>query len=239
MICSDCKDAMANAIADTIVSVTGSSLTTVAGFLAMCFMTFTLGLDMGIVMAKGVVIGVICCVTVLPSLILVFDKGVKETEHKALQLKTESLPDYLESRQANQALDATADPTNMAYAGYIRSMIATYKGLYDNVAAVQNGVSALSTGYGEIDTGIGTVASSVNQVADAVDQLSNGAVSLAAGTLELKDGVVKFDEEGIQKLSELIENDLEGYFDRLKAIQEYADEYTSFGGCLSAAYFFA
>lgn len=153
MSCSDNKTAMANAIADTIVSVTGSSLTTVAGFLAMCFMTFTLGLDMGIVMAKGVVMGVICCVTVLPSLILTFDKGVKKTMHKPLQLKTggitdfitrhhlilavlivllwipaiygnshvdvyykldESLPDYLESRQANQALDRSFDMNSVS-----------------------------------------------------------------------------------------------------------------------------
>ena len=87
----DSKEAMAHAIAATIVSVTGSSLTTIAGFLAMCFMTFALGLDMGVVMAKGVVLGVICCVTVLPSLILVFDKWVKKTEHKAIHIKGEKL----------------------------------------------------------------------------------------------------------------------------------------------------
>ena len=57
----------------------GSSLTTIAGFIALCFMSFTLGLDMGIVMAKGVLLGVICCVTVLPSLILVFDKAIWKT----------------------------------------------------------------------------------------------------------------------------------------------------------------
>ena len=76
--------AMAHAISNTIVSVIGSSITTVAGFVAMCFMTFTLGLDLGIVMAKGVVIGVICCVTVLPAMILVFD-GVIEKTKKMLQ----------------------------------------------------------------------------------------------------------------------------------------------------------
>ena len=81
---SDKNEAMANAIAATITSVTGSSLTTIAGFLAMCFMTFTLGLDMGVVMAKGVVLGVICCVTVLPSLILLCDKAITKTHHKAL-----------------------------------------------------------------------------------------------------------------------------------------------------------
>ena len=76
------QEAMAHAIAATITSVVGSSFTTVAGFLAMCFMTFTLGLDLGIVMAKGVVCGVIACVTVLPSMILIFDKAIAKTSHK-------------------------------------------------------------------------------------------------------------------------------------------------------------
>lgn len=77
-------DAMANAINETLVSVTGSSITTVAGFIALCFMSFTLGLDLGVVMAKGVLIGVICCVTVLPSLMLAFDKALAHTTHKKL-----------------------------------------------------------------------------------------------------------------------------------------------------------
>ena len=81
----DDKDrAMAHAIADTFKSVAGSSVTTIAGFLALCVMTFALGRDMGIVMAKGVVIGVICCVTVLPAMILLFDKAIEKTRHKAL-----------------------------------------------------------------------------------------------------------------------------------------------------------
>lgn len=80
----DKKSAMAHAIAHTLISVTGSSVTTVAGFLALCFMTFTLGLDLGIVMAKGVVIGVIGCVTILPSMILICDKAIEKTKHKVL-----------------------------------------------------------------------------------------------------------------------------------------------------------
>lgn len=80
----DKKRAMAHAISNTVSSVVASSITTVAGFVAMCFMTFTLGLDLGIVMAKGVVLGVICCVTVLPSLILIFDKALEKTRHKAI-----------------------------------------------------------------------------------------------------------------------------------------------------------
>lgn len=78
----DKKRAMAHAISQTVTSVVGSSITTIAGFLAMCFMTFTLGMDLGIVMAKGVVFGVIGCVTILPSMILVFDKLLEKTKHK-------------------------------------------------------------------------------------------------------------------------------------------------------------
>ncbi|MGN0484685.1 MAG: RND family transporter [Lachnospiraceae bacterium] len=80
----DKKRAMSHAVSNTLGSVVGSSITTVAGFLAMCFMTFTLGLDLGVVMAKGVVIGVIGCVTILPSMILIFDKPIEKTRHKAL-----------------------------------------------------------------------------------------------------------------------------------------------------------
>lgn len=80
----DNKLAMANAINETLASVVGSSITTVAGFVALMFMSFTMGFDMGLVMAKGVVIGVICCVTVLPSMIMVFDKAVERTKHRPL-----------------------------------------------------------------------------------------------------------------------------------------------------------
>lgn len=80
----DKNRAMAHAINNTFTSVVGSSITTVAGFLAMCFMTFTLGLDLGIVMAKGVVLGVIGCVTILPAMILVFDGAIEKTKHRPI-----------------------------------------------------------------------------------------------------------------------------------------------------------
>lgn len=80
----DPKEAMALAIKETLTSVVGSSITTVAGFAALCFMTFTLGRDLGLVMAKGVIFGVIGCVTVLPALILVFDKPLQKTKHRSL-----------------------------------------------------------------------------------------------------------------------------------------------------------
>ena len=80
----DKKRAMAHTISNTITSVVGSSITTVAGFIALCFMSFTLGMDLGIVMAKGVVFGVIGCVTILPSMILVFDKIIEKTKHRPI-----------------------------------------------------------------------------------------------------------------------------------------------------------
>ena len=80
----DKEKAMAHAIEDTMSSVIGSSVTTIAGFIALCFMSFTLGLDLGIVMAKGVLLGVVCCLTVLPAMILVVDKPLRKTKHKAL-----------------------------------------------------------------------------------------------------------------------------------------------------------
>ena len=81
---TDHKDAMAVAIHETFASVIGSSITTIAGFIALCFMSFTLGRDLGIVMAKGVLLGVIGCVTILPSMILLLDKPLQKTRHKSL-----------------------------------------------------------------------------------------------------------------------------------------------------------
>ena len=81
---NDKERAMAHAISNTFKSVVGSSITTVAGFAALCFMTFALGRDLGIVMAKGVIIGVIVCITLMPSLILFFDKWIDKTTHRAI-----------------------------------------------------------------------------------------------------------------------------------------------------------
>ena len=78
------QEAMAVAIGNTLTSVVGSSITTVAGFIALCFMSFTLGLDLGVVMAKGVVLSVIGCVTILPSFILTFDKALEKTMHREI-----------------------------------------------------------------------------------------------------------------------------------------------------------
>lgn len=88
---SDNKEAMAAAIKETVTSVLGSSITTVAGFIALCFMTFTLGKDLGIVMAKGVLLGVLGCVTILPAMILLLDKPLEKTMHRSLIPSTKKL----------------------------------------------------------------------------------------------------------------------------------------------------
>lgn len=91
----DKKRAMAHAISNTFVSVAGGSTTTIAGFVALMFMTFTLGLDLGIVMAKGVVLGVIGVVTILPSFLLVFDKVIEKTRHKELNIGTAKISSFI------------------------------------------------------------------------------------------------------------------------------------------------
>ena len=96
-VSEDKDDAMANAIVQTIGSVSGSSLTTVAGFAALCFMSFTLGMDLGIVMAKGVLLGVISCITILPAMILVSDGLIQKTTHKPLTIRGEKLSRFIVS----------------------------------------------------------------------------------------------------------------------------------------------
>ena len=100
--------AMGHAIANTFKSVVGSSVTTIAGFAALCFMTFALGRDLGIVMAKGVVIGVLCCVTLLPSLVLIFDKlkmCIRDRSH--LQVHPTPLSDLPSSLPLRPSLPLT------------------------------------------------------------------------------------------------------------------------------------
>lgn len=212
-------------------------------------------------------------------------------------------------------LEASGDATNAAYAGYIRSLISTYKGMYGSVGQVKTGVNTLNASYPAIDDGInnmitnmGTISTNVHAMSsgasdlkdgvdqmnaqlpalasgigdlsagmttlsegtgklktgaaklkDGTDDLKDGALQLAegAGKLydgtsdlkngvkelvdgvgelldgsgELKDGVVKFNDEGITKLSDLVNDDLEKFYDRLKAVKDYGGEYETFGGC--------
>ena len=91
----DKKEAMAEAISATFQSVLGSSITTIAGFVALCFMSFRIGLDLGIVMAKGVIFGVVSCVTVLPSMILICDNVIEKTKHKPLMPEFVKIPRWI------------------------------------------------------------------------------------------------------------------------------------------------
>lgn len=91
----DKERAMAYAIANTFQSVVGSSVTTIAGFAALCFMTFKLGMNIGLVMMKGVALGVICCVTLLPSMVLIFDKAIEKTKHRPLIPKLDKLSNFI------------------------------------------------------------------------------------------------------------------------------------------------
>ena len=91
----DRNEAMAQAVADTVTSVVGSSATTIAGFLALCFMSYTMGVDLGIVMAKGVLLGVLGSVTILPALILVLDKPLEKTRHRSLIPNMEKLAGFI------------------------------------------------------------------------------------------------------------------------------------------------
>ena len=93
---ADPKEAMAEAINETLKSVVGSSITTIAGFAALCFMTFRFGLDVGLVMMKGVAFGVICCVTILPSMILMFEKPIEKTRHKPLLPTFRKIPAFVQ-----------------------------------------------------------------------------------------------------------------------------------------------
>ena len=92
------EEAMAQAAADTVTSVVGSSATTIAGFLALCFMSYTMGVDLGIVMAKGVLLGVLGSVTILPALILVLDKPLEKTRHRSLIPKMDKVAGFITSK---------------------------------------------------------------------------------------------------------------------------------------------
>ncbi len=100
---------MAHAIANTFKSVSSSSVTTIAGFIALCFMTFKLGTNIGVVMSKGVVIGVVACVTILPAMILTFDKAIEKTSHKALIPSLDNVS-HIHRETSLGSLDRICDP---------------------------------------------------------------------------------------------------------------------------------
>lgn len=135
----DKKRAMAHAISSTISSVVGSSVTTVAGFLALCFMSFTLGLDLGIVMAKGVVFGVITCVTILPSTILIFDKAIEKSRHRTLMPEFNGLSEFVIKHYRIFALIFVVV---MIPAAYGNSRTPVYYNISDTLPATLDSVKA-------------------------------------------------------------------------------------------------
>ena len=135
----DHKEAMAMAIKETFTSVLGSSITTVAGFIALCFMSFTLGADLGIVMAKGVLLGVIACVTILPSLILILDKPLHKTMHKAILPKMDGLAGKL-LKIFPVFIIAFVVITIPAYAGYSKTNKEVY---YDMSACLPENIEVI------------------------------------------------------------------------------------------------
>lgn len=116
----DRESAMTEAIAKTMVSIAGSSLTTIAGFLALCFMTFTLGFNLGVVMAKGVLFGVIGSVTILPSLLLTFEKFIDKTRHKTVNLNFGKVSDLV-VRKSSIALVVFIIAIIPAFYGYLNT----------------------------------------------------------------------------------------------------------------------
>ena len=148
----DKKRAMAHAIKATITSVIGSSITTVAGFIALCFMSYALGLDLGLVMAKGVVFGVIGCVTILPSMILVFDKLIEKTKHRPLMPNFEKLVHFVVKRfPAFLILFALILP--IAYYGYDKAGGEVYYNLGGSLPEYMGYVQATNKLEEEFDAG--------------------------------------------------------------------------------------
>ncbi len=116
------EEAMVNAINETLLSVVGSSITTIAGFIALCFMSFTLGIDLGLVMSKGVLIGVISCVTILPTFILLFDKPLHKTKHKTLIPEFNGIGSFV-TKQKNKILIVALILLGPAVYGYMNTPV--------------------------------------------------------------------------------------------------------------------
>jgi predicted RND superfamily exporter protein len=165
--------AMSHAISSTISSVVGSSVTTVAGFLALCFMSFTLGLDLGLVMAKGVVFGVITCVTLLPSMILIMDKAIEKTRHRALVPEFHGLSEFVIKHYRIFALIFVIV---MIPAAYGNSKTPVYYNISDTLPATLDSVKAnrkLEENYSMNSTHMVLISSSLDskKVRAMVDQM--------------------------------------------------------------------
>lgn len=135
----ECKEAMADAIKATVGSVFGSSITTIAGFLALCGMELTLGADIGIVMAKGVVFGVLSVITVLPAMILVFDKAIEKTKHRVILPEFKGIKNFVMKRY-KWIIAIFIIILPIAYYGYKRTTV--YYNIYDRMPGYLESISA-------------------------------------------------------------------------------------------------
>ncbi|MDD3242382.1 MAG: MMPL family transporter [Eubacteriales bacterium] len=151
-LCPDNNTAMANAIHETLTSVIGSSVTTIAGFIALCFMSFTLGRDLGIVMAKGVLLGVLGCITLLPTLILLLDKPLEKTRHRSLLPPMNKLSAFVTNRYWI-FLVVFALVLTPAYIGYRNTNNSVYYDLGDSLPKDMEYVIANSKLQDEFDIG--------------------------------------------------------------------------------------
>lgn len=180
----DEKEAMALAINDTLVSVTGSSITTVAGFLALCFMTYTMGMDLGIVMAKGVVFGVVGSVTILPAMLLKCSKVLRRTRHKSLIPDASGLVKRI-SKRSIPVLIIFVIATVPAIYGYRNSNIT-----YDFTSMISNGAEKLDDSM--------TTYSRANEHLSDDYGIANSYIVLADSGMPVRDGHAMVNE--IKKL---------------------------------------
>lgn len=173
---SNNQEAMANAISNTLTSVVGSSITTIAGFLALCTMNLALGSDIGIVMAKGVLLGVICVVTILPSLILVLDKWIEKTKHKEIMPAFKHLKNFIMKHYKAAIIVFLV---LLIPALYGNSHVKVYYNLYSTLPANLEGMQAnkeLADKYDMVSTQIALVDKNiskekVNEMLEKIDKL--------------------------------------------------------------------
>ena len=205
----DKDEAMAHAISKTLVSVLGSSLTTIAGFLALCSMNLTLGKDIGIVMAKGVLFGVICVVTILPSMLLIFDKWIEKTRHKEVIPKFRHLKEF---NMKHYKLITVAFLIILPFAIYGYKNISVYynldKSLPKDLPSIQANI-ALKEDFGMVSTELALVDKNlpdykVNEMLDKIEKIDGIEWTVAYSKI----GGYKLPEEIISKDKKaLFEND--------------------------------
>ena len=238
---------MSKDVADTVTSVVGSSATTIAGFLALCFMSYTMGVDLGIVMAKGVFLGVLGSVTILPALILVLDKPLEKTRHRSLIPKMDKAAAFITGKYwiflvlflvilVPAVIGYTKPPVYYDFTNIlsgdidpedVRFLEANEKLNEDFGVASAHMILCRSDLTGkDAQKMLGEI-----EDLDGVEYtLAQGMDTLLAGAKELMEGMAQFDAEGISKIADLFQGDAETLIDRLRALRDLDGSYTSFSG---------